>query len=259
MFDLSHILYMIISAIITTGLLIAFALCLKDEKQKKAVLKISALATVILHYSSLYVDYFTQGTASIDSTMILPVYPCNVAMWFLLAVAFIKNMRGIFFKYLSEATFYLGVTGGIIGIVFNENYASNPNLADWDILKGLLSHSTLLLGCIYLLTGKFIRIRVDNVLSVTFLLLFLLLDGGIVIGLHSLFGLNPPNCMYLLENPFPALTWFNTWLIGALAFFVCFIFTAVYEQIALKKEERWYFHLNEWKQRLKQRKTLNRQ
>ncbi len=249
MSDLPHILYTVISFVLTAILLAIFALYLHTDKQKRAVLKISALATVALHYSSLYVDYFTTGNAEVSSTMILAVYPCNVAMWFLVAVAFIKNVNGKFFKCLAEATFYLGIVGGVIGIVINENYIANPNLADWDILKGLLSHSTMIVGCVYLLVGGFIKIRVDNVISVTGMLLFLVLDGSIVIGLHELFNLDPPNCMYLLENPLPQLPWFNTWLIGVLGIVLCFAVTAIYEQIALKKEERWYSKLKNFKKK----------
>ena len=246
MSDLPHILYTVISFALTAALLAIFARYLTDEKKKKLVLKISALATVVLHYSSLYVDYFTTGSAEISNTMILAVYPCNVAMWFLVVAAFTKNINGKFFKCLAEATFYLGLVGGVVGIVINENYISNPNLADWDILKGLLSHSTMIVGCVYLLVGGFIKIRVDNLISVVGMLLFLILDGGIVIGLHKAFNLDPPNCMYLLENPLPQLPWFNTWLIGVLGIVLCFAVTAIYEQIALEKEERWYSKLKNY-------------
>ncbi len=247
MSDLPHILYTLISFAVTAALLLVFHKYLTNEKHKKLVLQISALSTVILHYSSLYVDYFTTGSASVSNTMILAVYPCNVAMWFLVIVAFIKDTNGKFFQRLAEATFYLGLVGGVIGIVINENYIANPNLADWEILKGLLSHSTMLVGCIYLLTGGYIQIRVDNLVSVTGMLLFLVLDGGIVIGLHKLFNLDPPNCMYLLENPLPALPWFNTWLIGVLGILLCFAVTSIYEQLALPKEERWYSKLKNLK------------
>ena len=247
MSDLPHTLYTLISFAITAVLLIVFQKYLTNEKGKKLVLKISAISTVILHYSSLYVDYFTTGEATVSNTMILAVYPCNVAMWFLVIVAFTKDIHSKFFKHLAEATFYLGLVGGVIGIVINENYIANPNLADWDILKGLLSHSTMLVGCIYLLTGGYIKIRVDNLISVTGMLLFLVLDGGIVIGLHKLCQLDPPNCMYLLENPVPALPWFNTWLIGVLGILLCFAVTAIYEQIVLPKEERWYSKIKKLK------------
>lgn len=247
LFDLSHSLYIVISSVITFGLIVLFYFCIKEQKSKDFILKIAAICTVIIHFSSLYVDYFTTGEAKVDSTMLLPIYPCNVAMWLLVISAFWKNKQSKLFDYIAEFTFYLGITGGIIGILFNENYASTPNLADWDILKGLLSHSVMLLGCTYLLTGGYIKIRVRNVLSVLGGLIFLLIDGGIIIGLYYAANLQPPNCMYLLKNPFPNVSWFNTYIIGIFALIIVFVITALIEQMTLSKDERWYMKLKNLK------------
>ena len=67
MFDLPHVLYMLISAVLTAGGLVAAAFLCKTQRQKDAILKISALVTVILHYSSLWVDYFTTGKAEVEN------------------------------------------------------------------------------------------------------------------------------------------------------------------------------------------------
>jgi uncharacterized membrane protein (DUF485 family) len=205
----------------------------------------------------LWVDYFTTGSAEVESTMLLPIYPCNIAMWLLLIVAFTKNKQTKAFKIMAEFTFYLGIVGGVMGIALNEIYSGNPNLADWSTLKGLLSHSTMLFGAIYLLVGKYIRIRVDNVISVFAGLLLLLIDGIIIIAIHRFFGLDCPNCMYLLESPLPNLKWFNTYVLGFMALLVSFAITAVYEEIALKKEDRWYTKLKEYMHKDEEQKHEN--
>jgi hypothetical protein len=240
MFDRNHILYILISGIITIVLLGLCSRFVKDQDKKDKILKLAAILTVAIHYSVLYVDYFSTGTAEVESTMLLPIYPCNVAMWLLLIVAFMKNRRGKVYTVLSEFTFYLGITGGIIGIVFNEIYIGNPNLADYDVLNGLLSHSTLLFGAIYLLVGGYINIRVSNVKSVFYGLMLLLVDGVAIISLYRLFGMDSPNCMYLLENPFPQIKWFNTFVLGVIGLIVVFIITSIYEQVALPESNRWY-------------------
>ncbi|MBR2969545.1 MAG: YwaF family protein [Clostridia bacterium] len=240
LFDKAHLIFMLVSSLVIIGLLIVCGRFIKVQKYRDLVLKIAALLTVIIHYSRLYVDYFTTGSAEIGSNMILPVYPCNIAMWLLLIVAFYKNKQSKVFKVLAEITFYLGIVGGIAGIVLNEIYASNPNLADWSVLNGLLSHCTMLFGCIYLLVGKYIRIRVDNMISVVIGLLLLFVDGWLIIGLYKMFALDPPNSMYLLSPPVEALPWFNTYLIGLIAIVVFFTITSIYEWIAVPKEERWY-------------------
>ena len=247
LFDLTHILYIVISALITIGLLFLCGFFVKEEKHKNIILKTAAVLTVIIHFSSLYVDYFKTGSANIEAPMLLPIYPCNVAMWLLVIVAFWKNKNSKIFSYVAEFTFYLGVVGGIVGILFNEIYSSTPNLLVWHTLKGLLSHSVMLFGCVYLLVGKFIKIRVKNTLSVFMGLVLLLVDGGIIIALYKLANLEPPNCMYLLENPFPKLSWFNTYLIGVIGLVVVFGITSVVELFALPSNERWYAKLKQLK------------
>lgn len=164
-------------------------------------------------------------------------------MWCLLIVAFMKRKEGKFFKFLAEVTFYLGTIGGAIGIVFNEVYMNTPNLADWDVLSGLLSHSVMLCGCVYLLAGGYMKFRVDNLISVVIGALCLLVEGGIMIGLHAIFKQDLPNCMFLVENPFPTLPWFNPVLLGVAAVVVVFSLTALYERMFLPREERWYTRL----------------
>lgn len=249
MFDKGHLAYILISAFATICLLTLCNRFIKNQSSKDKVLKISAILTVAIHYSILYVDYFSTGSATIESTMLLPIYPCNIVMWLLLIVSFMKNRRGKIYNFLSEATFYIGVAGGIIGIVFNEIYLSNPNLKDWDVLNGLLSHSTMLFGCLYLLVGKYINIRVSNTLSVAKGLMLLVIDGMLVISIYRLAKMDPPNTMYLLENPFPEIPWFNTLLIGVLAICLTFIITIMYEQIALPEENRWYTKIKESKEK----------
>jgi len=230
------------------ALVVTFVLCkffIKNEQKKDIVLKVAAVLTLILHYSPLYVDYFSTGSAEIASPMILPLYPCNVAMWLLVIVAFYKNKQSKLFKVLAEITFYLGLVGGVCGIAFNEIYSNNPTFADWDVLNGLLSHVTLLLGCIYLLIGGYIKIRVSNVISICIGLLLLFIDGLLMIGLYKLFNQDPVNCMFLLEPPLPSVPFLNTYVIGLIAIILFFTITAIYEQIALKKEERWYSKLKE--------------
>ena len=241
MSDLTHILYTCISAVISAVVLILAGLYIKTDKNKDKFLKFWAIITVILHYSILYVEFFTIGSAEVGDSLLLPVYPCNIAMWLLVATAFIKKDSKAF-KPLAIVTFYLGIIGGVVGIVFNENYISTPSLADYSVLKGLLSHSTMLIGCIYLLVGKYFKIRVSNMPAVIGGLLFLILDGLLMIGLYRLFipQIDPPNCMFLLENPFPQLPWFNPWLLGVASAIVIFAFTAVYEYFAVEKGERWY-------------------
>ena len=240
MYGLNHILYTIISFSITTILLILAKKYVKEQKHKDLILILSAVVTVAIHYSGLFYDFLSNGSAMVEDNLLLPIYPCNIAMWLLLATSLIKNKNNRGFKFWAEFTFYLGVIGGVFGIIFNPNYRNNPDLTDFHIFKGLFSHSTMAFGCLYLLVGNYIRIRVDNVLTTIGAVIIMIANGYLVIGLFKICKLTPPNCMFLLENPVPNWPWFNIYGLGALAIFAIFLFTSIYELIALPKEQRWY-------------------
>lgn len=251
MFNLSHILYMIISAVVTAALLTLAGIFVKKEKYKNLIIKIFATVTVALHFSDLYVDFFKSGTATIAPPQLLPIHPCNVIMWLLVICAFLKNRDGKPAKVLQEFTFYAGVVCGIIGIVLNENFGNNPTLTVWFVLKGLLSHSTMIMGCIYILVAKFIKVRVSNIISVFLGLCLFIVDGLIINGLYSAFKLGQCNSMYLQSPPMASIPWLTPWLMGIFALVLVFAITALYELFALKKEERWYVILREKINKLK--------
>lgn len=244
MFNTQHILYMVISAIL---IILGLTLCkifIKDEKWKKFVLKVSAILTVAVHFSTVYVDFFSnKGTAVIESTLLLPIYPCNVLMWCLVICAFLKDSKSKFAKVMLEFTFYAGVVCGLIGVVFNENYASNPTLSNWFSLRGLLSHTTMIFGCLYILVGRFIRIDLTNCISCFCGLVFFLIDGFIINSLYKIFKLKSCNSMYLEELPFPNLPWLNTYVMGLLGMLLVFLIAEIFELITKKKEDRSLYKL----------------
>ena len=240
MFDLGHILYMVISALLSAVVLFLMHRYLKTDEEKYKGLKFFAIITVIIHYSSLWVDYLKEGAAEIESPMLFPIYPCNVCMWLLVACAFVKRKNSPIYKMLTEFTFLGGTVCGFIGILLNENYGSTPSLLDYDVLKGLLSHSTMLIGCIYLLVAGIVKIRVKSIISVVAGLMLFLVDGFLINSLYAIFNLDPCNSMYLLEAPFPDIPWLITPVMGLMGVTLAFIVTALYEELALPKEERWY-------------------
>ena len=244
LFDTTHILYMVISAILTIATLILACILIKKEENKEIFLKCVAIITVILHYSSIWVEFFGNGgsTDGLEGSHLLPIYPCHIMMWMLFIVSFIKNKTGKVFTVLAEATFWIGIVCGTIGILLNENYSNTPTLADWSIFKGLLSHSTLLLGCIYLVVGKFIKIRVLNVVSSAIGLLIFIIDGLFANWLYAVCGLDEVNAMYLLRSPFESMPWLSPILMGFAGLSLLFLGLSLYE-LSFNKEDRWYSKL----------------
>lgn len=247
MFDLTHILYMVISGIITTVGLWAAARYIKIPKHKDILLKISAISTVVLHYSNIWVDFFSNGgTAVVENNHILMVYPCNIIMWFLFAVALSDKKDSLIIRILTEFTFWGGIICGSIGIIFNINYANNPSLLDYGILKGLLSHSTMLFGCIYLLVGGYFKIRVFNVLSCILGLLFFIVDGLAVNCLYKIFEIPQVDAMFLETVLIPEYPWISVHLLAAIAVLILFACLALYEKKCLPEDERWDTRLRKY-------------
>ena len=240
MFNTTHILYMLISGVCGAALLI-FLHLLHQNRWNVIVLRTLAILTVILHYSPLWVDFFTLGTATVAPEMLLPIHPCNVCMWLLLIAAFVTDKQGPAARLLKDFTFWGGTVCGAIGTVFNFNFAKTPTLTDFVVLKGLLSHSTMVVGCILLFTAGYVQIRVRR--GVTAVLAGLLLfgvDGLIINGLYAAFQLEPCNAMYLVSRPFEAAPWLTTPVIGLMAMVAVFLLAALFEQVALPKDQRWY-------------------
>ena len=256
LFDVPHILYMVISALLTAGGLVAAAFFCKTQKQKDFLLRFSAIITVILHYSNLWVDYLTTGTAQLEDNHLFPIYPCNVMMWMLVAVAFVKKREGVPYTLLAEFVVWAGVICGSAGIIFNTNYSNTPDLRDYDIFKGLISHSTMLFGCIYVLVGKYIRLRVFNIVSCMAGMLVFLVDGLFMDWLFVCIGLEPVDGMFLHETPLAQFPNLSVWALMPLALLLIFGALAWYEQKRFPKEERWYTLLKERKNKKTKEKDV---
>ena len=232
-FCLQYVLYLLISAALTVLLLFVAVRYARSERVRDLPLVLSAVLTVLIHYSNLLVDFFQNGgSATIESSHILPVYPCHAMMWVLLIAALLKNKQGIVFRTMAEFCFWVGTICGIAGIVFNINFAENPTLSDYYILKGLVSHSTMLYGCLYFKFGKYIKICAKNAFSIAAGLLFFLVCGLGVNHLYERFGMTPPDGMLLRPNRF--LPFSPLWL-AFIAVPLLYGILTLFERAAAKK------------------------
>ena len=234
------LLYNLITLLIVTLLLILCKKVIRKERSQDLVLKSVSIAVVIIHFSSLYVDFFNTGEAILEDNMLIPIYPCNLVMWLLLIVAFMKKKDSNIYKYLAEFTFIGGTICGLAGDLFNINFLNNPDFFDYDIFKGLISHTVMIFGTIYLFVFKYAKIEVRRTMkSILFGLLIFTIDGLLVNTLFYIFNLESVNAMYMLYPPFEGMPYLNFFTIGILAIIVAFIGLNIYEAVVLPKEERW--------------------
>ena len=237
MLNSQHIIYMIVSGLLTIALLTLAGMHIHDEKNKNRILLFSAVITVILHYSNLWVEYFVSGgTATVENNHILPVYPCNVVMWMLLVAALIRNKKRLIFRILSEFCFYVGTICGILGIVLNFNFDNTPTLADYSVLKGMLSHSTMLFGCLYMAVGRYVKFRVFNIISICSGLGIFIVCGQLVNALYEHYGMTAPDGMWLKGNPYVGVPPIALGFVAAAILFI----PLHLRELRLPVEERWY-------------------
>ncbi len=252
LFDLTHCLYIGISLVITAGLLWAFSF-IKEQKYKDLVLKLSGVITVILHISCMWVDFLTTGTSITPDNILFPIYFCNLMMWLLVICAFIPNKQSKGWKWVAIFTAYGGTLGALISLFYPDYYLHTPSLANWGVLKSMLSHSTMLVGCLYMFTGGYVKIRVSNLIPYCGGLVGVLVIGHVLNALFVACGLPSPNAMFLQHSPVPDVPFFNGYGIGLLMIILLFLFTMVWEFAACPKGERWYDKLAEMFKRLKER------
>ena len=241
--DSTLLLYMLYSGVCGA----AFILVLRGvcwEALNKVALRALALVTIFIHYSPLYLEFLTSGTgtATVSSYMLFLMYPCHVCMWLLLISTFLLDREDPISRTIKDFTFWGGTFCGAIGTIFNFDFRDTPNLSDPIVLKGLLSHTTMVTGCILLFSAGYVKIRVGRGLrAVSAGLLLFGLCGYTVNTLFARYGLPAANAMYLQETPFPEQApWITVPNIAVIALTTVFVLSALWEQIFLPKEKRWY-------------------
>jgi hypothetical protein len=237
LFDMIHIAYIVISLSITIILLVLAKRNLKSQFQKDLFLKVFALLTFFMHISIMWYDYFRQGFAYVPNHVIFPIFFCNLSMYFLLIVAYYGNKSSPFFKVLAVITAYAGTFGALISLFYPTYYIGSSSMFEWGVFKSLVSHSTMLVGALWLIVGKYFEVEIKNVITYFGGLLFYGLIGLIVNGLFQFFELGDPNAMYLSHPPLSDVPILNAYTISFLMLLVIYFFSLVYRLIAFKNKE----------------------
>ena len=246
MFGTAHILYIVISLLVAVGSLIGLSF-IKNEKYKKLTMILIAAVTYLLHISIVVVDSVNAGHLVVDVGLIVPVHFCNLCRYLLWIVPFVKNKSGWFFQCVACLLAFGGTIGCLSTIIYADSLVADPLMLEWATWKSLLSHSVMLIGCLYMFVGKYVKIRVMNAVH-------LAIGGGVtaVLGLvinsfYVAFGQPNPNSMYWVQ-PLADVPGLIAPTILAVATLLVFGIGAIYEWIKVPKGERWYDKLKRHKQ-----------
>lgn len=230
MFDVFHLTYIFSSLLVTVIILLGAKKYIKMDKNKNLFLKFWGLLTVFLHLSELWVAFLKGGSSLVHDNMLFPIFFCNLSMVLLLITGFIENKSSKAFKYLAIITAYSGVLGSLISLFYPSYYLGDSKLT-YHAVKSLLSHSTMLIGCLYLITGKYFKVEKSNTLIFVGGLLTFGAIGLVNNLIFKLAGLESPNSMYLEAPPIDGVNILNVYMLAVLLTLVVLATTVIYEQL----------------------------
>lgn len=234
LFDMHHIAYIIVSLSVTLMALVFGHRHLRSAKGRRRFLKVFALLTVFLHISGLWVSYLKTGQALVADNILFPIFFCNMSMYLLLIVAFIENKMTKRYEHLATFTAYAGIFGGLISLFYPDYYLGASSMFQWNVFKSMTSHSTMVIGSLWLFVAGYAKIKPSNVITYAVGLLFYGLIGIIVNQTFIHFGLRHPNAMYLDHPPLSDVPMLNFMTIPLLMILVIWM-TVMINQIATQK------------------------
>lgn len=161
--------------------------------------------------------------------ILFPIYFCNFMMYLLLITSIWKDKDSKIFRWISTFVAYGGVFGSLITF-----FVTFPNFSSFESIKSAFSHTFMLIGCLYLFVGKYVKINVYNLVPYFAVLLSCAIVGCIVELIFYLCGLQNPNSMYLVYGPWE-LSEFKCWMFAIVMLALLFIFTSLWEHFVKKK------------------------
>ena len=221
----------------------------KTERARNGIFIFSAFLTIAVHYSSfLYRLVFAGGAMaylSNNPNLVLPIYPCNLVMWLITVYSLLKNKESKFARFIVDYVFWFGLISTLVGMFANVDFILNPTLRDYEILKSILAHATLLFNL--LLLPVYGRIKVElktNMLHIIYSILLMLGVGFycnlLIATLVSVEQAYYVNSMFLIHSPFDGVAFLTYPIIALIAIPLYFALFTICELFAYEKGNRFY-------------------
>ena len=221
----------------------------KRERTQNVILVVAAVFTIAFHYSSFVFKFVTGGNAmeylSETPNLILPIYPCNVVMWSALIFAFLKNKKSKVGSFFADYLFWFGIISTLVGMFANVDFINNPTLADYENVKSIAAHATLLFNV--LLLPLFGHIKIDVKRNITNIIISIFVMAAIGCYCNLVFralvseaAAYDVNSMFLIHSPFDGLEFLTYPVIALIAIPIYFTVFVICDLFAHKIGERFY-------------------
>lgn len=222
---------------------------IKKERSRNLALLLSAALTILFHYSTFLYLYITNGPSmeylKQNPNLLLPIYPCNVVMWGSLIYGFMKNKESKVAVFLTDYLFWFGIFSTLVGMFANVDFINNPTFKDYDVLKSILAHATLLFNV--LLIYSFGHIKVDLIKNMIHIVIAVIMMYLIGLYCNKLFEVlvsieeaNSINSMFIIHSPFPTIPFLVYPIIALCALILYFGLFSICELFVYKKGNRWF-------------------
>ena len=221
----------------------------KRERTQNIILASAAIFTILFHYSTFIFKLLTGGNAieylGETPNLLLPIYPCNVVMWSALLFALLKNKKSKIGNFLADYIFWFGIVSTLVGMFANVDFIKNPTLADYENIKSIAAHATLLFNVLLLPLFGYIKIDVKRNMTNIILCVFEMGALGaycnlIFSSLVSAERAYDVNSMFLIHSPFDGLDFLTYPVIALIAIPVYLGLFIVCDLCVHKKGERFY-------------------
>lgn len=237
LFDTTHIIYIFTSLSISGLILFLGRKYTTTSHQKDRLLFWFAFLTFGLHISVLWVDFLRNGQASAPDNVLFPIYFCNLSMYVLFFLSLSKNKKSKTFQFFAILAAYGGIFGSLISLMYPQYYLGASSMFEWGVFKSMLSHSTMLVGSVWILINDYFEVKMSNVLHY---FLGLLVYGAIGVLVNQIFawaGLGNPNAMFLSHPPLSEAPFLNAYVIAILMCVIIALGVALYQRIRIKNME----------------------
>ena len=243
------IVFNFILILIVTAALIGVKKWARSERAQHVLLLVTPLLTIACHYSLLFYHALFTGNAlayiSDTPNLILPMYPCNVAMWCALIYGLLHNKQSRFALLLSDYIFWFGLISTLVGMFANVDFIMNPTLADFEVTKSIVAHAILLFNLLLIpvfgyLRPDFFRNMRNMVIAVIAMYVIGLYCNLVFSAIASPEVAYDENAMFILHSPFDGLPFLRYPFIAAVGLVLYFILFTVYDIVTTPRGQHWF-------------------